>query len=244
METRNLDKALDIVSLLLMGNEVSEKGGSAALYQEYNTNGEVYDIVHMALKKMNINLYEYNNCLYAGAGENNRAFGYSNEELRKELGVRNNKELYLAYFVIYNIIMFFYKSSDAGAYADFVRVEEIIAGVDAAVCGIIDKREGIILDEVEENSFRQIALSWDELPAVSSQETSGMRAARNSKAGFVKLVFNFLVRQELFAEAQERYYPRDRFRALATDYFENYKSRLIEIMRENSNDMEDKDAAD
>lgn len=51
MEQRNLDKALDIVSKLLMGEEISEKGSNAALYQEYNNNGEVYDIVHMSLKR-------------------------------------------------------------------------------------------------------------------------------------------------------------------------------------------------
>lgn len=232
MEQRNLDKALDIVSKLLMGEEISEKGSNAALYQEYNNNGDVYDIVHMSLKKMNINMYEYANGLYISAGENNRAFGYSNEELRREIGVRNNRELYLAYFVIYNVLTFFYQTSDGTAYSDFVRVEDIISGTDAAVTGIVDRREAIVLNEIEENSFRQIALGWDELPVVSVEDSQGLRAARNSKTGFVKLVMNFLVRQELFVQADTRYYPKDRFRALAQNYFEEYKGRLLEVMRE------------
>lgn len=45
MENRNLDKALDIVSRLIMGEQVSESGDNSQLYQEYNTNAEVYDIV-------------------------------------------------------------------------------------------------------------------------------------------------------------------------------------------------------
>lgn len=238
MEMRNLDKALDIVSLLLMGEEVSERGSNSALYQEYNSSGEVYDIVNMSFKKMNINLYEYNNALYVSAGENNRVFGYSNEELRRQIGVRNNKELYLAYFVIYNVLMFFHPSSDAGAYAEFVRIEEIIAGVDAATVGIIDRKEGIIPDEVEEMGFKQIALSWDELPAAGIEEMAGMRAARNSKAGFVKLVMNFLTSQELLAEAGGRYYPKDRFKALAQSYFEDYKGKLLEVMKRGSREVE------
>lgn len=36
MENRNLDKALDIVSKLITGENVSERGENAALYQEYN----------------------------------------------------------------------------------------------------------------------------------------------------------------------------------------------------------------
>ena len=111
MENRNLDKALDIVSKLITGENVSERGDNAALYQEYNNNAEVYDIVHMSLKKLNLNIYEYNNGLYVSAGDNNRVFGYSNEELRNVLGLRVNKELYLAYFIIYNIITEFYSDS-------------------------------------------------------------------------------------------------------------------------------------
>ena len=42
MENRNLDKALDIVSKLITGENVSERGENAALYQEYNNNAEVY----------------------------------------------------------------------------------------------------------------------------------------------------------------------------------------------------------
>ena len=59
MENRNLDKALDIVSKLITGENVSERGENAALYQEYNNNAEVYDIVHLRnliLTYMNITM--------------------------------------------------------------------------------------------------------------------------------------------------------------------------------------------
>ena len=100
MENRNLEKALDIVSKLITGEELTERGDNSSLYQEYNNNAEIYDIVHMSLKKLNLSIYEYNNGLYVSAGENNRVFGYTNEELRKELGIKVNKDLYMAYFVM------------------------------------------------------------------------------------------------------------------------------------------------
>ena len=232
MENRNLDKALDIVSRLIMGEQVSESGDNSQLYQEYNTNAEVYDIVHMSLKKFNLNIYEYNNGLYVSAGDNNRVFGYTNEELRNRLGLRVNRELYLVYFIIYNIITEFYTDSASTTYAEFVRVEDIVRNVDSSVASIVDKKLGIIIDDVEENSFKQIALSWDALPVITVADTADVRAAKNSKTGFVKLVMNFLVRQELFVQADTRYYPKDRFRALAQNYFEEYKGRLLEVMRE------------
>ena len=66
-----------------------------------------------------------------------------------------------------------------------------------------------------------------------------MRAARNSKAGYVKLVYNFLVTQELFIESNERYYPKDRLNALMENYFEDYQGRLHELIKMG----EEKDAA-
>ena len=102
MEDRNLDRALDITSKLIMGENISRES-NIALYEEYNANAQVYTYVHAVLKKMNLDIYEYNYGLYVSPGENNRIFGYSNEELRRELGLKVNKELFLCYYIIYNI---------------------------------------------------------------------------------------------------------------------------------------------
>lgn len=246
MENRNIEKGMDIVSKLLAGEQVSETGNNQSYYQEYNNNAEVYDFVHMALKKMNIKLYEYNNGLFISGGENNTAFGYSNEELKRTLGIRLNRELYLAYFVIYNIITEFYNDTTTSTYVDYVRVEDIIDNVDNAINGILDNRTGIVLDEVEDNSFKQIALSWEELPATSGAEQIGLRAARNSKVGFVKMVFNFCIFQNLLVENQGRFYATDRFRAMIENYFDDYHGRFAKILSEALNDKEERsgDATD
>lgn len=107
MESRNIEKALEISAKLAAGETVSEQGTNAALYQEYSTNPEVYDMVLLSLKKMELSVYEYNNSLFAAPKAHGSLFGYSNEALRRELGLRTNGELYLAYFIIYNIIMEF-----------------------------------------------------------------------------------------------------------------------------------------
>ena len=194
----------------------------------------MYDIVHMSLKKFNLNIYEYNNSLYVSAGDNNKVFGYTNDELRNKLGLRVNRELYLVYFIIYNIITEFYTDSASTTYAEFVRVEDIVKNVDSSVSAIIDKKLGMIIDDVEENSFKQIALSWDALPVITVADTADVRAAKNSKTGFVKIALNFCVSQELLMEAQNRFYPTDRFKALIENYFDGYKGRMAELMQEQS----------
>lgn len=230
MELHDLDKALEIVSKLLIGEEVNSRRENSSLYEEYISNGTVYDGVHRILKKLNVSLYEYKDGLYVSAGEKNRVFGYTNEELKKAIGIKLNKELYLCYFIIYNVITHFYKDSAGYTFAEYVKVDEVIRAVDDSLQGVLKNMEILALNEVEENSFRQLAMVWENLPTATMED---FRAARNSKAGYVKLVFNFLTSQNLFLENDDRYYPRDRMRALVEDYFEEYQGRLHQIMSTN-----------
>lgn len=239
MELKNLDKAMEIVGKLIASEEISENGANSALYQEYSNNPEVYDIVLASLKKMNLNVYEYANSLFVSPGENNKTFGYTNEELRRELGVKYNKDLYLAYFVMYNVLTEFYSNSKQYSYTDFIRIEDAINAVNVALSGVLDRESGIVLDEIEENSFKQIALSWDELPATGSGELADQRAAKNSKAGFVKLVFNFMVAQDLLSEGEGRYFPTNRLKALMENYFEDYRGRLASLLSEKKEESDD-----
>lgn len=241
MEERNLEKALELAATLLRGEEVSAKGDNVALYEEYSSNSQVYDLLRLILKKFDLELYEYNNALFVSAGENNRSFGFTNEELRRTIGVKVNKELFLCYLIIYNIMTEFYKTSGSYTFTEFVRVEEIIKAVDNSLANVLDRSEGLVLDEVEENSFKVLALLWDELAVVSTEEMQ--RAARNSKTGYVKLTFNFLVSQGLFIENQGKYYPTDRFKAMAENYYSQNRGRLYEILTQKV-DKEDGHAAD
>ena len=140
MEERNLSKSLDIVARLINGDEISrdDKNGRE-LYEEYTTNSQIYDITNSICKKLNISVYEYENSIFASAGENNRVFGYSNDELKKEIGVRLNKELFVCYFIIYNVITWFYNDTDNQTFNEYVKIEDIIKTVDAALSGVVNE---------------------------------------------------------------------------------------------------------
>lgn len=236
MDNRNLEKALEIFSSLITGEEIGRKNkDTASLYEEYSDNSQVYDMVTMMCKKMNLSLYEYKDTLYLSPGSGNRVFGYTNEELKKEIGIRVNRELYLCYFIMYGVITRFYTDTSSGTFTEYVRNEDIINAVDGMLSSVISKINLMSLDEVEENSFQAIAALWEELPLVISEENAKakalVKAARGTKAGFVKLVFNFMEKQKLLVENEGRYYPADRLKALTENYFEQYKGRLYEIVK-------------
>lgn len=231
MEDRNLSRALEVVARLINGDPVSrDDKESRSLYEDYTTNGEVYDITQEICKKLNLSVYEYEYTVYASAGENNRIFGYSNDELKKEIGVKYNRELFVCYYIIYHVVLWFYNDTRSSTFNEYVKVEELIRMVDSSLSQITRELSVAELNEVEENSFQTIALLWEDLPMMSSEEVS-VRAARGSKYGFVKLTMNFLLKQGLLLENEGRYYPKKRFRALVQNYFEEYKGRLYEIMR-------------
>lgn len=231
MDNRNLEKAVDIFGALVSGEEISRNSGkNIELYEEFTENAEVNNIVDVMLRRLNLKLYEYKDSIFVTAGDHNRLFGYSNEELKKNMGIRLNKELYLAYFIIYKIITGFYNSSGSYTYAEYVKLEDIISSVDSSLSNIIANLNVMVRDEIEENSFKMLGILWAELPIVGSDDNSVVKASRGSKVGFVKMVFNFLISQGLFLESEERYYPKERFKAIATNYFEEERGRLYEIL--------------
>lgn len=231
MDSRNLDKALDIYAKLIMGEEV-RKGdrGNGHLYDEYFQNAEVYEITGQIMKKLNLTIYEYQDALYLTAGEGNHVFGYTNEELKRIMGLRYNKELYLVYYIIYQVLLSFYNDSAAYQFQEFVKLENVLDEVSKSLTGILKELSIYNMDQVEENSFKTIALLWDELPTASKEDRDKLRASRNSRAGLCKIAFNFLLSQGLFLEVEDRYYPTDRFKALVENYFEEYRGRLYEVL--------------
>ena len=232
MDTRNLDKAMELFAKLIVGEPVNEKENSD-LYETWRTNAQVYDILDAALKKSNLDLYEHENGLYISAGEGNRVFGFTNEELKRAIGLRLNRELYLAYFVIYNMILLFYAESGSPACMDYVKEEDVIAQVNASFSRVLKDLHEKALNEIEENSFQVIGALWEDMPmTAANDDMSTLKAARGSKVGFVKLVFNFLISQELFFESEGRYYAKPRFRAVTENYYAEYRGRLYTLINE------------
>lgn len=228
-----MEKAIDIYARLMMGEEIKRDSGSNRdLYEEYVQNAEVYEVLDMIVKRLNLNLYEYNNGLYLTAGDGNRIFGYSNDELKRTMGLRYNKELYLCYFIMYQLLLTFYNDTGSYQFVECTTLPELLEKTTKALKKIIVKLDVLVQDEVEENSFKTIALLWDELPLNSTEDVLPYRASRSCQTGMVKLVLNFMVNQDLFMEAQERYYPTDRMKALTENYFEEYRGRLYEILKE------------
>lgn len=229
MTEQTLETGIEIFARLINQEAVKYQGEHTKLYEAYTQNGDIFDTVNKITKALNLEIYDYRGGLYLTPGESNHVFGYTNEELKEMIGLRLNRELFLCYFIIYHIITKFYTDSATYTYQEYVKVSEIVEAVDASFQGLAEKVETLALTEVEEYSFEQMALAWD-LPLLTNEDSSVIRAEKGSRAGMVKKTFQFLIRQGLFLEVEDRYYPTDRFSALIESYFESEQSRIYEIM--------------
>lgn len=136
----------------------------------------------------------------------------------------------MVYFIMYNSLLLFYQDSASYQVKEYVRLEDVIEQVTAYLSSITADLSVYSMEELEEESFKTLALLWDELPVVTSEERDKNRASRASRSGYVKLAFNFMVAQHLFVEVDERYYPTDRFKAIVENYFEEYKGRIYKAL--------------
>lgn len=240
MEQKSLEKATELLAALLIGEPVeAHNGKNTGLYEAYHESVEVSDALDLMLKKLNLRVYEYNYAMYVSPGEKNRVFGYSNEDLKRLMGLRLNKELYLCYYLIYQAAVYFYQDSATYNYTEYIKAEDLLEAVNHGLSGMVSELHRFSNETPDEKSFKALAAAWDELPVIANEDTQGTRAGRGSKSGFVKLVFNFMVSQGLFTEAGERYYPTGRMHALIRRYFEEEKGRLYELQMQRSKGGED-----
>lgn len=225
---KSLEKALDIYSVLASGKSISSKDKETSeLYNSFYADSEVYDTVVGLLDRLNLKLYEYNESIFVTAGSGNKVFGYTNDELKRNLGLRLNKELYLVYFIVYETLLQFYKTSDTYQVKDYVRVDEIIESVSRELGRISGDTNVYSTDDTSDSSFKAVALLWDSLPPMISEDKDRNKASRGSRVGFVKLASNFMNTEGIFTVIDDRLYPTDRFHAIAENYFEDNGSAIF-----------------
>lgn len=226
---KSLEKALDIYTVLATGKSLSAKDKETSeLYNSFYSDSEVYDITMSIIKRLGLKLYEYNDSIFVSAGHGNKVFGYTNDDLKKKMGLRLNKELYMVYFITYEALLQFYKTSDTYQIKDYIRIDELIEAVTNDLKNFSTSISAVDEAEGDKGSFREIAILWDSLPPMISEDKDRNKASRGSRMGFTKIAANFLTGEGIFTAVDDRLYPTDRFHAIAENYFEDNGSLIYE----------------
>lgn len=168
---------------------------------------EVRQIIEEVIEEeADVKIFPAGGSLYLTPGVSNRFFGYKNAELREKIKLRDNNELYLAYFAILCLLAKFYNSdSQTLASRQFVPVEELEKTVSEHVDTVMEADEEDV--EVQEENFqlnlRSVAETWRDLPAFDDK-IKNIRGARNNRVSFLLRVLRFLEEEGLIQVLEER----------------------------------------
>ncbi len=144
--------------------------------------------------------------IYLTPGVDNVNFGYTNAELRERLKLRNNSELYLAYFVILCFLAKFYNSEDQSLTSrQFVPLEELEETVTEHVNTVMQSEAEEV--EIQEEKYRinlhSVAEQWQDMPAFD-ESIKNLRSARNNRISFLLRVMRFLEDESLVQILEDR----------------------------------------
>ncbi|MFD1394570.1 DUF6063 family protein [Kroppenstedtia eburnea] len=190
---------------------------------------------HVIEPEADVKIFSTESALYLSPGISNQYFGYSNEELRKQLNLKNNQELYLAYFVLLCLFAKFYNSEDQqGSSRQFVSIEELEKTVTDHITSIREAEEEDLahIEESEGIHLRSAAELWLEIPSFDDR-VKNLKRAINNRVSFILRVLGFMEKEGLLHVLEEReirLLPKCHY--LITHYYFNRqrKENLLQLL--------------
>lgn len=173
--------------------------------------------------------------IYLTPGVDNTYFGYTNVELRVQMKLRNNSELYLAYFVMLCFLAKFYNSEDQSLTSrQFVPLEELEETVTEYVNTVMEIKPEE-LDEQEEKyqlNLRSVSESWQDMPAFDDS-VKNLKSARNNRISFLLRVMRFLEEQclvQILEDREIRILPKMEHMVVKYYFHSKRKEMLLELL--------------
>ncbi len=172
---------------------------------------------------------------YLTTGWSGGIFAYNNEEMRRQLGVENNRELYLCSFIVLTLLAAFYDSEDSTAPS---RESIILSDLQEMVSENFwelgtDEYVEVIEDETRVN-LKEPAELWFDLPFQKSDV--GQHRRSKSQLTFLLKTMDFLQKHGLVRMVRDRQvFPEERLHNLVNNYYNNvdHKNEILETIREN-----------
>ncbi|MDD2497178.1 MAG: DUF6063 family protein [Desulfitobacteriaceae bacterium] len=203
--------------------------------QEYLRNEVRYILEEVIERQAEVKIFAVGGVIFLTPGVANRFFGYTNAELREKMGLRNNSELYLAYFIMLNLLAKFYNSDDQSlASRQFVPLEELEETITQHVHRVME----VELDEVqvqEENfdlNLRSVAEVWLDLPPFDDQ-VSNLNRARNNRISLLLRVMRFLEEEglvQVLDNQEVRLLPKMEYLVLKYYFNSQRKDYLLQLL--------------
>ncbi|MEQ8190099.1 MAG: DUF6063 family protein [Candidatus Eremiobacterota bacterium] len=167
---------------------------------------------------------------YISARTDNKVFGYTNSELRKELHITDNEELYTCYFIILSILALFYRGEGYDMkYREFLEIEELYEFIDVKIDNFKQLQDLHELEEAMDMKFSSVVNKWDSL-MIHDERKKNLKKSENSRMAYISKVLKFLCDEKLLMVEDGRIIrTSEKMDSMVTVYY-TAKERKKEIL--------------
>ena len=239
-------KSMMIIKELLLGNEVSDRKNSD-LKETHRLESSVANEIDEILDIFDLDLFEgQEGELFISPRVENTIFGYKNEEMRILMKVDTNLELYMCYFIIYCVLIMFYKDDTGRTGRSYLTVDALKEEVDLRfelLKSSIDDNK-ISVEELESmEGCQAITDLWLNKIAdtnVKSAAIDEKDSRSKTKLGYCNRVLLFLENQDLLFcdKITLKYSPTERFKTIVCHAYSNSNYNYIGILNRKLNEVE------
>lgn len=227
----------EIIALLLTGEPIS-----STKHKEYhsllNMDFTLKELVEFTLANFGMRLIKNNKdsgSFFITPGINNRIFGWKNEDIKKTLSLKTNKDMYVCYFIMYIIFISFFKETGNVVAKDFILASDIVDKVTTVLQSI--ELKSISDDKNMNESFQIIKETWENKKVIDTEQTTESITKGilgSSQYHFVNKALFFMVKEDLLIknEMELSYSTTERFKAIVSDFYneKEIKNELLELM--------------
>lgn len=229
----NTRTALEIFSCVVRNIPVNGKQNSelfSILKRDSFVESELREIVDM----FELDLYmNEEDGVFAVPKVQNKIFGYTNEELKAQIGLKNNTELYLCYFIVYCTISTFYIQNNFRTQAEYVQPISLQNKVNDRLKTL---SENCDLGVEEQTSFKKLYTVWTNEYGTSSQsskDTININDKRSkSQLALVNKTLTFLVDNKYMVKDEHNisYSITTRFEFIVERFFDESQGKLQDML--------------
>jgi hypothetical protein len=224
----NLNVIGESLRILLENGELSLKKNQE-LYKTISSDWDTFNRLNELANAMGLYVVNFNECYYVSAMPKSKAFAYSNEELRKELGSQfNNVDLYLVLLIV-SIFITEICPDGAEPKQSLMLFNDFINAVEKKF-NYFNSLEDLERVSVENSYNLYDCLNrWNELLPVSRNQNGEIsEKGKNSRYQICMTTLKFMEKQKLIKLGgmnEKTIYILDRFKAIVSN---TYNSSYIQ----------------
>ncbi len=211
------------------------------LYRVYRDHTAVEDLVNdVFLPGVDASVVRGKKAYYLTPGLDNAFLAMKNADLRREMGLANNRELHLAFFIMLCLLSRLYTDEGSENSATYVSIRRLEGYVTAKLKGVAEPANGDEAERIlrieEECEYRlgDIAAEWEDKPPYDETLQHPASSKRN-RYSFIVKVGRFMMNHGLCHVVEDRdLYPTDRLDAIVTQYYPQPKNkeRLLSLLHD------------